>query len=72
LVLGINSSSAEWVEEMGCVISVRDKGDECEARDPADLLPFEKELEPHDPNVEVLPKAFQGTDKVIYGGDNVA
>jgi hypothetical protein len=27
-------------------------------------------LEPRDPTVERLPKAFVGTDKVVYGGDN--
>lgn len=45
--------------------------DEREVRDPASLLPFEKELEPHDPSVQRLPKHFQGTDAFLYGGENV-
>ena len=34
--------------------------------DPADLLPFEKELEPHDPSVEVLPKSFRELTRFFY------
>jgi hypothetical protein len=46
--------------------------DNCASRDsdPASLLPFSCELEPHDPNVERLPKQYLGTDKTLYG-DNV-
>jgi hypothetical protein len=40
--------------------------------DPALLLPFVCQLEPEDPNVEHLPKQFQGTDKALYSGDNYA
>lgn len=37
--------------------------------DPRNLLPYERELEPHDPNVERLPTAYVGTDRALYGGD---
>jgi len=39
--------------------------------DPRNLLPFERELEPHDPNVERLPNAYVGTDQQVYGGNYV-
>ena len=35
--------------------------------DPASLLPFTCELEPHDPNVQRLPSAYRGMDEAIYG-----
>jgi hypothetical protein len=40
-------------------------------RDPASHLPFVCELEPHDPNVEVLPKQFIGSDQQTYAGTKV-
>ena len=36
--------------------------------DPRRLLPFTCELEPADPGVERLPKAYVGTDQQTYGG----
>jgi hypothetical protein len=39
--------------------------------DPGKLLPFTCELEPHDPNVQMLPKQYIGTDQTTYGGDKV-
>lgn len=32
-------------------------------KDPHDLLPFTKELEPHDEEAQVIPKVFQGSLK---------
>ena len=34
-------------------------------------LPYERELEPHDPTVERLPSKFIGSDTVTYGGDKL-
>jgi hypothetical protein len=34
-------------------------------RDPSSCLPFERELEPPDPNVERLPSQFQGSDQML-------
>ncbi len=39
--------------------------------DPANLLPFERELEPHDENVEKLPFEFQGSGDDFYTGTSV-
>jgi hypothetical protein len=39
--------------------------------DPANLLPFERELEPADPNVEKLPQQFQGSGDDFYSGTAV-
>jgi hypothetical protein len=41
------------------------------APDPAHLLPYERELEPHDPNVERLPFKFVGNDPLWQSGDNL-
>ncbi len=38
---------------------------------PATLLPFTCELEPHDPNVERLPFEFVGNDPLWQTGDNL-
>ena len=38
---------------------------------PARLLPFTCELEPHDPNVERLPSKYIGSDQVTYAGDKL-
>jgi hypothetical protein len=38
-------------------------------------LPYERELEPHDPNVEILPKVFLSTNAELHSenfrGDNL-
>jgi hypothetical protein len=34
--------------------------------DPAKLLPDERELEPHDPNVEKLPQQHSGSGDDLY------
>jgi hypothetical protein len=39
--------------------------------DPANLLPYERELEPTDPNVEKLPQQFQGSGRVLFGDGGV-
>jgi hypothetical protein len=37
------------------------------AIDPANLLPFVCDLEPHNPEAAMLPKQFVGTDRALYG-----
>lgn len=34
-------------------------------RDPASVLPFVCELEPHDESVELLPSQYQGSDAAL-------
>lgn len=39
---------------------------ESDPQDPAKLLPYSKELEPRDPTVERLPKAYGGTGQIFF------
>jgi len=50
-------------------MNIEDEAENCYLldHDPRLLLPYERELEPHDPNVEVLPKQYIGTDRKTYG-----
>jgi hypothetical protein len=44
----------------------KDEADQLtDTSDPAELLPYSKRFEPHDPNAEKLPAAYQGTDKLL-------
>ena len=38
-----------------------------DASDPAKLLPFTGTIEPHDPDAELLPKQYIGSDRSLYG-----
>jgi hypothetical protein len=47
-----------------------DEDDERDTRqlDPANLLPYERELEPPDENIEKLPQQHQGSGDDLYSG----